>query len=235
MSESVAGNVEDDRWCQRPATSLRGTPTCLYWVTDGRDVRSAHVPAPVGKCYATPVRGFHRHELHVAPNLLGQLREVGLVERRQDDRPDAERRAASAFSRMPPTGSTRPLSVISPVMATSCRTGWLRAADRIAVAIVTPAEGPSLGIAPAGTCTCRSCFARKSGDIPELAGAGPHVTERRTRRLLHHVAELARENNVLVPARKQGRFDEKHVAAGFGPGQPGRDARAATCGTPPPS
>jgi phosphomannomutase/phosphoglucomutase len=35
-------------------------------------------------------------------------------------------------------------------------TGSLRAADRIAVAIVTPADGPSFGIAPAGTCTCRS-------------------------------------------------------------------------------
>ena len=33
------------------------------------------------------------------------------------------RRAASTFSRMPPTGSTRPLSVISPVIATSSRTG----------------------------------------------------------------------------------------------------------------
>jgi len=42
----------------------------------------------------------------------------------------------------------------------------LRAADRIAVAMVTPAEGPSFGIAPAGTCTCRSCLARKSGEMP---------------------------------------------------------------------
>jgi hypothetical protein len=30
------------------------------------------------------------------------------------------------FSRMPPTGSTSPLSVISPVMATSSRIGSLR-------------------------------------------------------------------------------------------------------------
>ena len=33
------------------------------------------------------------------------------------------RRAASVFSRMPPTGSTSPDNVISPVMATSDRTG----------------------------------------------------------------------------------------------------------------
>ena len=36
----------------------------------------------------------------------------------------------------------------------------------MAVAIVTPAEGPSFGIAPAGTWTCKSCFARNSGGIP---------------------------------------------------------------------
>ncbi len=51
---------------------------------------------------------------------------------------------------MPPTGSTSPESVISPVIATSDRTGTPRAADTIAVAIVTPADGPSFGIAPAG-------------------------------------------------------------------------------------
>ena len=63
------------------------------------------------------------------------------------------RRAASAFSLMPPTGSTSPVSVISPVIATSSRTASLRAALRMAVAIVMPADGPSFGIAPAGTCT----------------------------------------------------------------------------------
>ena len=36
------------------------------------------------------------------------------------------RRAASTFSLMPPTGSTRPVSVISPVMAVSLRTGMSR-------------------------------------------------------------------------------------------------------------
>src|SRR5262249_45618768 len=52
-----------------------------------------------------------------------------------------KRRAASAFSRIPPTGSTRPLSVISPVIATSSLTVWFFNAETIAVAIVTPADG----------------------------------------------------------------------------------------------
>ena len=34
----------------------------------------------------------------------------------------------------------------------------------MAVAIVTPALGPSFGIAPAGTCTCRSWLLNHSAD-----------------------------------------------------------------------
>src|SRR5881409_589035 len=63
------------------------------------------------------------------------------------------RRAARTFSLMPPTGSTSPRSVISPVMATSRRTGRPAKAENIATAIVMPADGPSFGIAPSGTCT----------------------------------------------------------------------------------
>ena len=81
------------------------------------------------------------------------------------------RRAARAFSRMPPTGSTSPLSVISPVIATSSRTARPVAAERIAVAIVTPADGPSLGIAPAGTCTCRSRWWRNAGSTPSASAS----------------------------------------------------------------
>src|SRR6266571_1414011 len=61
------------------------------------------------------------------------------------------RRAASSFSFNPPMGSTLPRNVISPVMAISRRTGILLNALEIAVAMVMPAEGPSLGIAPSGT------------------------------------------------------------------------------------
>lgn len=49
---------------------------------------------------------------------------------------------------MPPTGSTFPVSDISPVIARFCRTGMFLASERSAVTIVQPALGPSLGVAP---------------------------------------------------------------------------------------
>src|SRR5229473_954673 len=58
--------------------------------------------------------------------------------------------AAITFSLMPPTESTLPRRVISPVMATSCRTGRSPITEAMQVAMATPAEGPSFGIAPAG-------------------------------------------------------------------------------------
>ena len=64
------------------------------------------------------------------------------------------RLAARIFSLMPPTGSTRPRSVISPVMARWSRTLRWVSAEAIEVTMVMPAEGPSLGVAPSGTCTC---------------------------------------------------------------------------------
>ena len=63
-------------------------------------------------------------------------------------------------------GSTLPRSVISPVMATERRTGRLVNTEIMAVAMVMPADGPSLGIAPSGTCTCRSWVAKKSSLMP---------------------------------------------------------------------
>ena len=52
----------------------------------------------------------------------------------------------ASFPSAPPMGSTRPRRVISPVMATSCRTARLRDAQLIsAVAMVTPAAGAVLG------------------------------------------------------------------------------------------
>src|SRR5207249_5884976 len=62
-------------------------------------------------------------------------------------------RAARTFSLIPPTGSTSPRRVISPVIAIFRWTAFWVSSDRIAVAIVTPADGPSLGIAPSGTWT----------------------------------------------------------------------------------
>ncbi|EDP73037.1 membrane-associated protein [Hydrogenivirga sp. 128-5-R1-1] len=73
--------------------------------------------------------------------------------------------AASIFSFSPPTGRTLPLSVISPVIATSALTGSSVNNEHIAVAIDIPAEGPSFGIAPAGTWTWTSYFWNSLGLI----------------------------------------------------------------------
>src|SRR6516225_8103264 len=54
------------------------------------------------------------------------------------------------------TGDPRPRSVISPVTATSRRTGMPVITETIAVAMATPAEGPSFGVAPSGTCAWMS-------------------------------------------------------------------------------
>ena len=48
-------------------------------------------------------------------------------------------------------GKTFPRKLISPVMATSLRTGIPVKALTKEVVMVTPAEGPSLGTAPSGT------------------------------------------------------------------------------------
>lgn len=67
-----------------------------------------------------------------------------------------EKHKKLALSLIPPTGNTRPLNVISPVIAVSDLTFlWLKS-ETNAVTKVTPAEGPSLGTAPAGKCICIS-------------------------------------------------------------------------------
>ena len=61
--------------------------------------------------------------------------------------------AAHSFSLSPPIGKTLPLKVISPVIATLQFTGIPVSIETIDVTIAIPAEGPSLGVAPSGTCT----------------------------------------------------------------------------------
>ena len=70
--------------------------------------------------------------------------------------------AARAFSLRPPIGSTCPVRVISPVIATSLRTGRPESSEASAVTMVTPALGPSLGVAPAGTWRWMSWVANQS-------------------------------------------------------------------------
>src|SRR5437667_2546409 len=76
------------------------------------------------------------------------------------------RAAAVSFSLSPPIGSTRPRSVSSPVIATSWRAGRRHKSDARAAAIVIPADGPSLGTAPAGTCRCTSVCVNASSGMP---------------------------------------------------------------------
>ena len=64
--------------------------------------------------------------------------------------------AAVVFSFSPPMGSTRPVSVSSPVIAVSRRTGCPVSVLTRLESIVTPALGPSLGVAPSGTWMCMS-------------------------------------------------------------------------------
>ena len=133
--------------------------------------------------------------------------------------------AASDFSFSPPIGSTCPVRVTSPVIATSLRTGRPLISEESATVIATPAEGPSFGTAPAGTWMWMSCSANQSSLQlrRDLLPVPAHVGERRLRRLLHHVAELAGDRQ-LARARHRRRLDEEDVAAGRGPGEAGGDA-----------
>src|SRR5436190_7150907 len=79
------------------------------------------------------------------------------------------RAAAVSFSFKPPIGSTRPRRVSSPVIARSLRAGRRHSSDASAVAIVIPAEGPSFGTAPAGTCKCTSVSVNVSSGMPSPA------------------------------------------------------------------
>src|SRR3984957_16992974 len=129
--------------------------------------------------------------------------------------------AASTFCLTPPIGNTRPCSVTSPVMPTIERTGTARRRLTSAVVMVTPAEGPSLGTAPAGTCPGNPFPAKTAGPPPSAPpGVRAHVGERDFCRLLHDVAQLAREGESLGTVGDAG-LDEEDVAARSGHGQAG--------------
>ena len=70
-----------------------------------------------------------------------------------------------------------------------------------------------------------SCLAKKSSPIPWVRGVGAGEGERRLRRFLHHVAELAGEQELPLAGHRH-HLDEQQVAADRGPGEAGRDADA---------
>ena len=113
-----------------------------------------------------------------------------------------------------------PRSVISPVIATSARTGMPVRIDTIAVQIAVPALGPSFGVAPSGRWMCRSVFCVEVRRDAELLGAMAHHRQRRRDRLVHHVAELAGGRRLALARQRHG-LDRQQVAADLGPGEPG--------------
>ena len=74
--------------------------------------------------------------------------------------------AARTLFLMPPTGRTWPRRVISPVMARPFLMGRFDSSDTRAQSRATPAEGPSLGMEPAGTWMWRSALSKKSSSMP---------------------------------------------------------------------
>ena len=60
-------------------------------------------------------------------------------------------------------------------MPTLCFTGRPLSSDASAVVIVMPALGPSLGIAPAGTCTWNSRSSNASGAMSSVVAVAAHV------------------------------------------------------------
>ena len=84
-------------------------------------------------------------------DVFGQVFQVLVIFLGQDDIGDTRAVCTEHLFLIPPTGSTWPRRVISPVIATLRRTGCAVKAEMSAVASVMPAEGPSLGICPSGT------------------------------------------------------------------------------------
>ena len=110
---------------------------------------------------------FEPDELQLLTRALRNLIEVPPVTRREHHPGETGRGGGDEFSLMPPTGSTRPRSDISPVIAVSLLTVRLASKEASALNIATPALGPSFGVAPAGTWTWMSLFyacpSRQSG------------------------------------------------------------------------
>ena len=59
----------------------------------------------------------------------------------------------------------------------------------------------------------------------EAVRLGADEADGRARRLLHDVAQLSRQNQIVMASGEQLGFDEEDVAAGISPGDARRDAR----------
>mgnify|MGYP007043255864 CR=1 FL=1 len=113
------------------------------------------------------VDAVHGVDDDLAAELLRDFFQILLVLGGEDDVADAARQPRRApFLDAAQRARTRPRRVISPVMQMSPRTVFPVSAEMSAVTSVTPAEGPSLGVAPAGTWIWMSVCSAKSGAMP---------------------------------------------------------------------
>ena len=85
------------------------------------------------------------------PQHFGNLIEIFFVPFGQDNGLDTRTKGGQGFFLKPANGQYSTAQRNSPVIATSRLTGRFVNAEIRAVATVIPADGPSLGIAPAGT------------------------------------------------------------------------------------
>jgi hypothetical protein len=93
----------------------------------------------------------------------------------------------------------------------------------MAVAIVIPADGPSLGMPPAGTWMWSVFFSKTSRLMPSWEAWARIHDRPGPGRLAHHLAELAGEDEVLLAFHERD-FDGDDVAADLGHDQAGRGA-----------
>ena len=109
--------------------------------------------------------------------------------------------------------------MISPVISRSPRTGIFVSALQIVVAIVIPANGPSLGIAPSfGDMQVNDEIAVEIPRQSERQRTRPDIAEGRLRGLLHHVSQFAGDSQ-LAFAFHQDAFRGQNLPAHFGPGK----------------
>jgi hypothetical protein len=116
----------------------------------------ARAPAPPSDL----IDPLHRNDFQTALHIIGNLLQILDILFRNQHGLDATQSSQQQLSLRPPIAVTSPRKVISPVMATSARTGMPVRAETKAVVIAAPALGPSLGVAPSGTCTWMS-FSRR--------------------------------------------------------------------------
>ena len=136
------------------------------------------------------------------------------------------RLAANAFSLIPPIGSTFPLSVISPVMASAAVPAYRLAVTPEWSPWSRPPKDHPLESPPrVRECGCRG-RRRIPRSIPSFFGVRPNPAIRGLYGLLHHLSKLAGHRRRPAFALHLGRLDKEHVPASRRPGQAHSNSRS---------